>query len=149
MRGWAFRIDSKHHCIYLGDGEFVTRLQLRKAVCIIGAHHYLGKDAVIVYHGGQAAADRARARVGEHGWNLVSNNCEHFCSECCDFGHHSEQVLVSAGKLGTHVIATTLNVLFGSKSSFSFHAVSPGGFSTTGGFGIGLKPHTHKHSNCD
>lgn len=36
---------------------------------------------------GQEVAIRAKARVGEQKYNLLINNCEHFCNECA-FGKH-------------------------------------------------------------
>lgn len=40
----------------------------------------------------QAVIDRARSRLGEDEYNVLSNNCEHFCEWCINGEHHSEQV---------------------------------------------------------
>ena len=41
---------------------------------------------------GQDIALCAKARVGEQKYNLLINNCEHFCNECVFGEHVSEQV---------------------------------------------------------
>jgi Lecithin retinol acyltransferase len=35
---------------------------------------------------------RARSRVGEDGYRLLTNNCEHFCEWCLSGQHRSYQV---------------------------------------------------------
>ena len=39
----------------------------------------------------EQAIAAARARLGEGGYDLIRNNCEHFVSECCYGTHFSEQ----------------------------------------------------------
>ena len=34
----------------------------------------------------------ARARLGERGYHILYNNCEHFAHECVSGKHYSEQV---------------------------------------------------------
>lgn len=41
---------------------------------------------------GQEVALRAKVRIGEQKYNLLINNCEHFCNECVFGEHVSEQV---------------------------------------------------------
>ena len=41
---------------------------------------------------GQEVALRAKTRIGEQKYNLIINNCEHFCNECVFGEHVSEQV---------------------------------------------------------
>lgn len=41
---------------------------------------------------GQEVARRAKERVGEQKYNLLINNCEHFCNECVFGEHVSQQV---------------------------------------------------------
>ena len=91
-----------HHFLYVGAGKFVSRQQ--KGVVLEPTSKYIGTKATRVLRGGQGAADRARARVGESGYNLLTNNCEHFCSQICGRGHHSEQVRVGTGKLLTQTL---------------------------------------------
>ena len=41
---------------------------------------------------GQEVTLRAKERIGEQKYNLIINNCEHFCNECVFGEHVSEQV---------------------------------------------------------
>lgn len=41
---------------------------------------------------GEEAVRRARSRLGEDRYRLLTNNCEHFCSWCLYGESHSEQV---------------------------------------------------------
>ena len=41
---------------------------------------------------GQEVALRAKERIGEQKYNLIINNCEHFCNECVFGEHVSQQV---------------------------------------------------------
>lgn len=41
---------------------------------------------------GQQAVERARSRLGENAYRLLTNNCEHFCSWCLSGESRSEQV---------------------------------------------------------
>jgi hypothetical protein len=40
----------------------------------------------------QEVIERARSRVGEDGYRLLTNNCEHFCEWCLRGEHRSYQV---------------------------------------------------------
>eukprot|EP00111_Clytia_hemisphaerica_P024403 TCONS_00072000-protein len=126
----------KHHFIYVGRGEFVSRqtngVQLEKASV------YQGKKCWLVNRGGQAAASKARARVGESGYNLVTNNCEHFCSEVSGLGHHSEQVFVSTGKACVTLGSALANHLGLGGSNVRFTSSVSGGLTSMGGFGGGI-----------
>jgi hypothetical protein len=41
---------------------------------------------------GLQAVERARSRLGENAYHLLTNNCEHFCSWCLSGESRSEQV---------------------------------------------------------
>eukprot|EP00930_Biecheleria_cincta_P082976 TRINITY_DN72615_c0_g1_i1.p1 TRINITY_DN72615_c0_g1~~TRINITY_DN72615_c0_g1_i1.p1 ORF type:complete len:232 (-),score=31.41 TRINITY_DN72615_c0_g1_i1:226-921(-) len=123
-----------HHFLYIGNGSFVSRQ--RRGVVHEGREVYNGKKATLV----QGAANEAFSRVGEGGYHLVTNNCEHFCSEVCGRGHSSEQVVVGSGKL----LATTLqllgNAIRSEGSSWHFVGGTTGGFSAgRGGFSAGVR----------
>ena len=40
----------------------------------------------------QQIIERARSRLGEHAFHLLTNNCEHFCNWCISGQHRSAQV---------------------------------------------------------
>jgi Lecithin retinol acyltransferase len=55
-------------------------------------------------HGADAVVARARARVGQRGYDLAENNCEHFACWCKTGQHKSAQVRdVAAAIVGTTV----------------------------------------------
>ncbi len=41
---------------------------------------------------GRAVVVRARSRIGEDAYDLLTNNCEHFCNWCLDGRAYSDQV---------------------------------------------------------
>jgi Lecithin retinol acyltransferase len=92
-----------HHGIYVGDG---------KVVHYAGLAHGLGRgpveevslarftnghpvrvrsDAPLEFDRGEVIR-RARSRVGEDHYRLLTNNCEHFCEWCLRGEHRSYQV---------------------------------------------------------
>jgi hypothetical protein len=98
------RLGFVHHGIYVGDGKVV---HYGSAF----GHHLLGGPveevslasfalgrAVWVRSRGPRAFDgaevvrRARSRVGENSYRVLSNNCEHFCEWCLHGEHRSHQV---------------------------------------------------------
>jgi DNA-binding winged helix-turn-helix (wHTH) protein/TolB-like protein len=93
----------QHHGIYVGDG---------KVVHYAGLHHGLRRRPVeevtidefakghpiqLLTGTGSAFAshevvERARSRMGENEWRLLTNNCEHFCEWCVRGEARSYQV---------------------------------------------------------
>lgn len=92
-----------HHGIYAGNGQVIH---------YAGFHHSMGRRPVeaislrrfsagravgvrgepgAVYLGSDAVA-RARSRLGEDRYRLLTNNCEHFCTWCVRGMARSEQV---------------------------------------------------------
>jgi len=56
---------------------------------------------------------RAKTRLGEHEYNLHSNNCEHFVNWCIS-GHHFSDQVTGVGKVGARIalkLASKSNVL--------------------------------------
>eukprot|EP00485_Elphidium_margaritaceum_P013103 CAMPEP_0202693762 /NCGR_PEP_ID=MMETSP1385-20130828/7797_1 /ASSEMBLY_ACC=CAM_ASM_000861 /TAXON_ID=933848 /ORGANISM="Elphidium margaritaceum" /LENGTH=210 /DNA_ID=CAMNT_0049349493 /DNA_START=94 /DNA_END=726 /DNA_ORIENTATION=+ len=125
----------KHHFIYVGNGEFVSRQT--NGVVLEGRAQYQNKKAYLIYRGGLACANKAKSRIGEKGYNLASNNCEHFCSDCCGLGHKSEQVFVSSGKAMVKLGSALANAV-NSNPNMKFTSSMQGGFSSMGGFSMGV-----------
>jgi hypothetical protein len=125
----------KHHTLYVGNGEFVS--YQTSGVLLEGSSEYQGKRAHLVHRGGASAAAKARSRVGERAYNLLTNNCEQFCSACVGLGHHSKQVVVAAGKCSV-VAGSALANHLNRNSNISYTCGLSGGFSTGGGFSGGL-----------
>jgi len=96
-RGYA------HHGIYVGDGKVVHYAGLahslrRGPVEEISLARFTGGHAVYVRSDAPAKFDRrevirrARSRVGEDQYRLLTNNCEHFCEWCLNDQQRSFQV---------------------------------------------------------
>jgi hypothetical protein len=92
-----------HHGIYVGHGRVVHyagfssswRAGPVEEVSVI--EFAFGQPVSIVVHpearySAQQIVQRARARLGECGFRLLSNNCEHFCNWCISGISRSAQV---------------------------------------------------------
>lgn len=82
-----------HHGIYVGDGKVVHYGALvydiiRRPVEEVSLERFAeGRPVFVVEHAGttfrgQAVICRARSRLGEDRYRLLSNNCEHFVEWC-------------------------------------------------------------------
>ncbi|MFH6601726.1 lecithin retinol acyltransferase family protein [Ectopseudomonas khazarica] len=91
-----------HHGIYLGYGEvahysgFSSSLKAGPVEIINLAGFASGKPVWLMQERGKFSNDeivkRARSRVGERQYKLLSNNCEHFCSWCINGKNYSSQI---------------------------------------------------------
>jgi HRAS-like suppressor 3 len=79
-----------HHGIYVGDGNVIHYGALmydiiRKPVEEVTIESFAGGRPVFVIEHAEACLDtvevisRARSRLGEKNYRLLTNNCEHFC----------------------------------------------------------------------
>ena len=87
------RIGFVHHGIYVGDGKVMhcgaaSRLLPRGPVEEVSLSSFSRGRPVSVRRAGPARFDapevvaRARSRVGENSYRLLTNNCEHFAQSC-------------------------------------------------------------------
>jgi hypothetical protein len=91
-----------HHGIYLGCGEvahysgFSSSLKAGPVEITDLAGFASGKPVWLMRERGKFSNDeivkRARSRVGESQYKLLSNNCEHFCSWCINGKSYSAQI---------------------------------------------------------
>jgi hypothetical protein len=92
-----------HHGIYVGHGKVVhyaglTRGLLSGPVEEISVEQFADGRCVSINRRAAPSfsADevirRARSRVGENHYRLISNNCEHFCEWCLRGVHRSYQI---------------------------------------------------------
>nr|WP_269506474.1 lecithin retinol acyltransferase family protein [Burkholderia sp. IMCC1007] len=92
-----------HHGIYVGDGRVVHYAGLctslhRGPIEEVTLERFAAGHAVRVVphpyaaYAGRTAVLRARSRLGENRYRLLTNNCEHFCTWCVEGTGHSEQV---------------------------------------------------------
>ncbi|RQR60160.1 hydrolase [Burkholderia sp. Bp9126] len=97
------RAGYSHHGIHVGDGRVVHYAGLcaslhRGPIEEVTLERFAAGHAVrIVPHphamyAGRTAVLRARSRLGENHYRLLTNNCEHFCTWCVEGTGHSEQV---------------------------------------------------------
>ena len=111
-----------HHGIYVGAGQVVhyqglssslRRGPVAKVSLAEFAHGHpvrVHGEAGVAYSGIEVAA-RACSRLGEDAYDVLRNNCEHFCSWCLVGAARSPQVerLLSSSRL----VALTAQVLAG------------------------------------
>ena len=97
------RVGYVHHGIYLGSGKVihcgaVPRLIPRGPVEEVSLRDFRRGRPVAVRGGvpakyeAQEIIDRARSRLGEDRYRLLTNNCEHFCEWCVRGEQRSYQV---------------------------------------------------------
>jgi hypothetical protein len=99
------RAGYSHHGIYVGAGRVMqyaglcTSLHRGPIEEVTLERFAAGHEVAVVahpcaVHTGPEAVARARSRIGEDRYRLLTNNCEHFCTWCVDGKARSEQVRV-------------------------------------------------------
>jgi Lecithin retinol acyltransferase len=96
------RLGFAHHGIYVGGGRVVHygalahglhRGPVEEVSLARFTHgHTLWVRPGVARFGCEEVIRRARSRIGESSYRLLSNNCEHFCEWCLRGEHRSEQV---------------------------------------------------------
>lgn len=92
-----------HHGIYVGDGLVIHyggfhQSSARRPVEYVALRRFCAGRSVRVQaepdamYRADAAVDRAKSRLGEDRYRLLTNNCEHFCTWCVRGAGRSEQV---------------------------------------------------------
>jgi hypothetical protein len=92
-----------HHGIYAGNGNVIHYAGLctslhRGPIEEVSLERFAAGHQVFVARDRQAryagteAVERARSRLGENDYRLLTNNCEHFCTWCVCGKGRSEQV---------------------------------------------------------
>lgn len=92
-----------HHGIYVGNGRVVHYSGLCRSLhpgpveettieCFAASHEIAVMRNPMAKYVGADAVRRARSRLGESRYRLLSNNCEHFCNWCLHGESRSEQV---------------------------------------------------------
>ncbi|OUL84862.1 lecithin retinol acyltransferase family protein [Paraburkholderia hospita] len=92
-----------HHGIYVGDGKVVHYAGLCRSLhpgpveeatieCFASGHEIAVIPNPMARYVGADVVRRARSRLGENRYRLLSNNCEHFCNWCLYGESRSEQV---------------------------------------------------------
>lgn len=92
-----------HHGIYVGDGKVVHYAGLKRAIHrepveevslsdFAGGRSFWVKSDTAPRFEHREVIRRARSRIGEDCYRLLTNNCEHFCEWCLRSNHRSYQV---------------------------------------------------------
>lgn len=119
----VFRTLYTHHGIYIGNNKVINysgtpMSPLDGVVTEVSLEKFVGKDQFCVQTHADAfpheeIVKRAKMCLGEHNYNLVTNNCEHFANWCCIGKLKSEQVsnILKNITMFTPGIIQTINVL--------------------------------------
>lgn len=92
-----------HHGIYIGDGKVIHYSGLASRVEggpieTTSLKEFTGGQGYNIRHyqnsvyQGDIIVSRAKSRLGENKYHLITNNCEHFCTWCILGDHASQQV---------------------------------------------------------
>jgi hypothetical protein len=121
-----------HHGIYIGQGRVIHYAGFCQALHagpveettleqFAGGHGVTAKSEPCARYLGTEAVSRARSRLGENRYHLLTNNCEHFCTWCLLGQARSEQVETCLRHPGI-AMATVLHMALALLSSI--HLVS-------------------------
>lgn len=114
---WVRRIGYSHHGIDCGNGLVIhftgqpgSKLAARIAETTI--HEFSQGSAIRKVHYGRRRAPRetvraARSRLGEAGYSLAWNNCQHFATWCCTGNADSDQVRTVTTSTAAGLAATS------------------------------------------
>jgi len=97
------RFGYTHHGIYVGAGRVVhyaglSRVTNRRPVEEVSLEVFAAgrsvsiRDESSAHYSAETIAVRARSRLGENRYAMVTNNCEHFCAWCLHGESRSEQI---------------------------------------------------------
>jgi hypothetical protein len=116
-----------HHGIYVGDGKVVHYAGLSSGLHrgpveeVVLAHFARGRPVwiqsdVASTFDPQETVRRARSRVGENRYRLLTNNCEHFCEWCLNGTPRSHQVeaLLTQPRRAVHAMVELIAQWLGS-----------------------------------
>ena len=86
---------TEHHGLYIGSGEVIHLTAEDGKVVQTRLDSFSDGGKIRVKRGvstSQKAIMRARSKLGRKGYNLITNNCEHFVNWCIDGKKVSKQV---------------------------------------------------------
>ncbi len=98
---------AKHHGIYIGGGYVIHFDAYMDKVSNDNIQSFSGGCPIRVKRHASTpsyAINTAKSKLGEGGYNLLTNNCEHFVNDCLDDRHTSSQVADNY-HIATHAVA--------------------------------------------
>ena len=92
-----------HHGIYIGDGCVIHNSGLSGdsstgTICLASLDEFANgnevtiKQYIVRMYDHEETCERAHSRLGEDGYSVFANNCEHFATWCVTGCHSSSQV---------------------------------------------------------
>jgi hypothetical protein len=118
------RCGYEHHGIYAGAGKVVHYAgfadgHCRGPVAEVTLNCFAAGNAIAIrlhpcaQYMGTEAVQRARSRLGENRYRLLTNNCEHFCAWCLSGESRSQQVetCLAHPRAGLHVLVSLFKAL--------------------------------------
>lgn len=122
-----------HHGIYVGEGKVVHYAgfaggRCRGPVDEVALGSFAAGNAIAIRphasarYMGLEAVQRARSRLGENRYRLLTNNCEHFCAWCVSGESSSQQVKTcfTHPRAGVHALVSLLKVLVAAELKISY-----------------------------
>ncbi|TDG06581.1 NC domain protein [Paraburkholderia guartelaensis] len=127
----------EHHGIYVGCGRVIHYAGFAKFVYrgpveevpieqFADGHSVSVRSRQLAKYSGTQAVLRARSRLGESRYRLLTNNCEHFCTWCLHGESRSEQVhaCIRHPLAGVHALLCLVSTFIGSLSKTGRAVVS-------------------------
>ena len=118
----------EHHGIYVGSGKVIhyagfAKSKRRGPVEEVPIEQFADGHAVAVRphpfpkYSGEETMRRARSRLGENSYRLLTNNCEHFCAWCLLGESRSEQVhaCLTHPRAGVHALLCLVSTFIGGR----------------------------------
>jgi preprotein translocase subunit SecF len=153
MQGDHIYIDCgfyKHHGIDCGNGTVIHFSKEKGKVCCDSIHTFAHNNQIYVKshkrsYSSEEVVERAKSKVGETGYNLGFNNCEHFATWCKTGQRQSQQVDGTVGNIGGTATAAGLGAALGAIPIIETTVAAPGilgmlGMTTTSVVGLGALP---------
>jgi hypothetical protein len=123
----------QHHGIYVGNGKVIHYAGFAKSLhrgpveestveeFAAGHEVWVRLNATAKFVGLEAVR-RARSRLGEDDYRLLTNNCEHFCSWCLFGENRSQQVeaCITHPRVALHAVAGLFRAFINAERSRLF-----------------------------
>jgi hypothetical protein len=135
-----------HHGIDCGDGTVIHLSKEKGRICQDTIHAFARGNSIYVKqrksrYSSEQVVQRAKSKLGEMGYNLGLNNCEHFATWCHSGQHNSKQV----GNVVEPITAAGVGAALGAIPLIEATVAAPGilgmlGITTTSMVGLGVLP---------
>jgi hypothetical protein len=153
MQGDHLYIDHgfyKHYGIDCGDGTVIHFSKEKGRICRDTMFAFARNNQIYVKshnrcYSSEEVVERAKSKIGETGYNLGLNNCEHFTTWCKTGQSESKQVNGTVGNIGGTATAAGLGAALGAIPLIEATVAAPGilgmlGVTTTSVVGVGMLP---------